>query len=107
MVSDLPQFVVAQIQQSAGIIPPRFWFSNFVMLLQIWCEFFGCAFMMQISYSTIFQRCFIGLKPGDCGDVWSEGNSLSCSRLDDLSFVTQLVVMLKDVYTVVTREGHG
>lgn len=28
-------------------------------------------------------------------------------HVHDLSFVTQLVVMLKDVYTVVTREGHG
>ncbi len=42
------------------------------------CRFVGCTSMMRISRSSTSQRCFIGLRSGDCGGRLSKVNSLSC-----------------------------
>ncbi len=44
------------------------------------CRFVGCTSMMRMYRSTTSQRCFIGLRSGDCGGHLSKVNSLSCSR---------------------------
>lgn len=58
--------------------PPWFFLILSIIASRTCCSCVGCTSMMQISLSTTFQMCSMGLRSGDCGGHRSTVKSLSC-----------------------------
>ncbi len=82
-----PPFAFRTALILCGIDLTRCWKHSSEILVHIdiiasrsFCRFVGCTSMMRISRSTTSQRCFIGLRSGDCGGHLRKVNSWSYSR---------------------------